>query len=95
METSQSALLLGWDFSSGSDLFWDVERPIRCDRSTPIPETTVSYVDRGSPSRQGVDCINGHTFLERFYSVLSPGNRRVGLAAMQFTTATSNRTNRW
>ena len=41
--------------------------------------------DLKSPSGEGLDFINGLTFLERFYSVYDSGNRRVGLAATPWT----------
>lgn len=34
----------------------------------------------GSPSGEGLDFINGQTFLQRFYSVYDTGNQRVGLS---------------
>ncbi|KAF8895841.1 aspartic protease [Gymnopilus junonius] len=46
--------------------------------------------DLGSNSGQGLDFINGQSFLERFYSVFDTANNRVGLATTPFTTATSN-----
>ncbi|KAI0094424.1 aspartic peptidase A1 [Irpex rosettiformis] len=46
--------------------------------------------DLGSTSGQGLDFINGLTFLERFYSVFDTTNKRVGLATTPFTTATTN-----
>ncbi|KIL59267.1 hypothetical protein M378DRAFT_1015803 [Amanita muscaria Koide BX008] len=46
--------------------------------------------DIGSPSGQGLDFIDGYTFLERFYSVFDTANKRVGLATTNFTTATTN-----
>jgi cathepsin E len=46
--------------------------------------------DLGTPSGEGLDFINGMTFLERFYSVFDTANRRVGFATTQFTTATTN-----
>ncbi|TCD61549.1 hypothetical protein EIP91_008260 [Steccherinum ochraceum] len=46
--------------------------------------------DIGSPSGEGLDFINGLTFLERFYSVFDTGNRRLGLAQTSFTQATTN-----
>ncbi|KAH9065697.1 aspartic peptidase A1 [Lactarius vividus] len=46
--------------------------------------------DLGSPSGQGLDFINGYTFLERFYSVFDTTNNRVGFATTSFTTATTN-----
>ncbi|KAI9450421.1 aspartic peptidase A1 [Lactarius psammicola] len=46
--------------------------------------------DLGSPSGQGLDFINGYTFLERFYSVYDTANNRVGLATTWFTRATTN-----
>ena len=44
----------------------------------------------GRASGQGLDFVNGYTFLERFYSVFDTENRRVGLATTSFTTVTSN-----
>ncbi|KAF8497311.1 aspartic proteinase from Irpex Lacteus [Gautieria morchelliformis] len=46
--------------------------------------------DIGRPSGQGLDFINGFSFLERFYSVFDTTNRRVGLATTPFTHATTN-----
>ncbi|KAI0752481.1 family A1 protease [Daedaleopsis nitida] len=46
--------------------------------------------DIGSSSGEGLDFINGQTFLERFYSVFDTTNRRVGLATTPFTHATTN-----
>ncbi|KIJ23154.1 hypothetical protein M422DRAFT_276334 [Sphaerobolus stellatus SS14] len=46
--------------------------------------------DLGTDSGEGLDFINGQTFLERFYSVFDTGNKRVGLATTPFTTATTN-----
>ncbi|THG97451.1 hypothetical protein EW026_g4558 [Hermanssonia centrifuga] len=44
----------------------------------------------GTPSGEGLDFINGQTFLERFYSVFDTANKRVGFATTSFTTATTN-----
>ncbi|KAF8140531.1 aspartic peptidase domain-containing protein [Boletus edulis] len=44
----------------------------------------------GSPSGQGLDFINGQSFLERFYSVFDTTNNRVGFATTSFTDATTN-----
>jgi len=46
--------------------------------------------DLGTPSGEGLDFINGFTFLERFYSVFDTANKRVGFATTPFTTATTN-----
>ena len=46
--------------------------------------------DLGTPSGEGLDFINGFTFLERFYSVFDTANSRVGFATTPFTDATSN-----
>ncbi|KII95220.1 hypothetical protein PLICRDRAFT_48185 [Plicaturopsis crispa FD-325 SS-3] len=46
--------------------------------------------DLGTPSGQGLDFVNGYTFLERYYSVYDTANKRVGFAATAFTNATSN-----
>ncbi|EIW53588.1 acid protease [Trametes versicolor FP-101664 SS1] len=46
--------------------------------------------DIGTPSGEGLDFINGQTWLERFYAVFDTANRRVGIANTPFTTATSN-----
>jgi hypothetical protein len=44
----------------------------------------------GSPSGEGLDFINGYTFLERFYSVFDTTGGRVGFATTAYTTATTN-----
>jgi cathepsin E len=44
----------------------------------------------GTPSGEGLDFINGQTFLERFYAVFDTTNKRVGLATTSFTSATTN-----
>ncbi|PPQ91159.1 hypothetical protein CVT25_003037 [Psilocybe cyanescens] len=46
--------------------------------------------DLGSNSGEGLDFINGFTFLERFYSVFDTANKRVGFATTPFTTSTAN-----
>ena len=46
--------------------------------------------DLGTDSGEGLDFINGYTFLERFYSVFDTTNNRVGFATTPFTTATTN-----
>ncbi len=46
--------------------------------------------DIGTPSGEGLDFINGFTFLERFYSVFDTANSRVGFATTSFTDATTN-----
>ncbi|KAH9486239.1 Polyporopepsin [Psilocybe cubensis] len=46
--------------------------------------------DLGSNSGEGLDFINGFTFLERFYSVFDTANKRVGFATTPFTTSTVN-----
>ncbi|KAI0035580.1 acid protease [Vararia minispora EC-137] len=46
--------------------------------------------DLGQSSGQGLDFINGMTFLERFYSVYDSENTRVGFATTPFTNATTN-----
>ncbi|OAX44937.1 acid protease [Rhizopogon vinicolor AM-OR11-026] len=56
---------------------------------------TSSYIylvvnNLGSPSGQGLDFINGYTFLERFYSVFDTTNSRVGFATTSYTGATTN-----
>jgi cathepsin E len=43
-----------------------------------------------NPSGQGLDCVLGFAFLERFYSVFDTTNNRVGFATTQYTTATTN-----
>ncbi|KAH9486071.1 Polyporopepsin [Psilocybe cubensis] len=50
----------------------------------------VVVADMGTPSGQGLDFINGFTFLERFYSVYDTGRGRVGLAATPFTKSNIN-----
>jgi len=46
--------------------------------------------DLGTPSGEGLDFINGMTFLERYYSVFDTANKRVGFAQTSFTDATTN-----
>ncbi|KAI0324295.1 aspartic peptidase A1 [Cubamyces sp. BRFM 1775] len=46
--------------------------------------------DLGSLSGQGLDFINGMSFLERFYAVYDIGNSRVGLAETPYTRAETN-----
>ncbi|KAG2368815.1 hypothetical protein BDR07DRAFT_1477728 [Suillus spraguei] len=46
--------------------------------------------DIGTPSGQGLDFINGYTFLQRFYSVFDTANSRVGFAKTSFTDAITN-----
>ena len=49
-----------------------------------------SFFQLGSDSGEGLDFINGYTFLERFYSVFDTTNNRVGLATTSSTDSTSN-----
>ena len=44
----------------------------------------------GTPSGEGLDFINGMTFLERFYTVFDTAGKRVGFATTPFTTSTAN-----
>ncbi|KII89978.1 hypothetical protein PLICRDRAFT_29152 [Plicaturopsis crispa FD-325 SS-3] len=46
--------------------------------------------DLGSESGQGLDFIDGYTFLERYYSVFDTENSQVGFAKTAQTDATSN-----
>ncbi|KAG0700668.1 aspartic peptidase domain-containing protein [Suillus ampliporus] len=46
--------------------------------------------DLGTPSGEGLDFINGQTFLERFYAVFDTTNARVGFATTSYTDATTN-----
>ncbi|KAI0689556.1 aspartic peptidase domain-containing protein [Cytidiella melzeri] len=46
--------------------------------------------DLGTPSGEGLDFINGFTFLERFYTVFDSGANTVSFATTPFTTATTN-----
>ncbi|KAI5119244.1 hypothetical protein M0805_008795 [Coniferiporia weirii] len=46
--------------------------------------------DIGTDSGQGLDFINGYTFLERFYSVFDTSNSRVGFATTSETDSTAN-----
>ena len=46
--------------------------------------------DLGANSGEGLDFINGYTFLERFYFVFDSGNDSVGFAITPFTHATTN-----
>ncbi|KAG2062196.1 hypothetical protein BDR06DRAFT_868604, partial [Suillus hirtellus] len=56
---------------------------------------TTSYIylvvnDLGTPSGEGLDFINGYTFLERFYAVFDTTNSQVGFATTAYTDATTN-----
>ncbi|KAH0838084.1 aspartic proteinase [Lanmaoa asiatica] len=44
----------------------------------------------GTPSGQGLDFIDGQSFLERFYSVFDTTNSQVGFATTSYTDATTN-----
>ncbi len=46
--------------------------------------------DLGTLSGQGLDWINGYTWLERFYTVYDTANKRIGFAHTPFTNATTN-----
>ena len=46
--------------------------------------------DLGTPSGEGLDFIDGMTFLERFYYVFDIANSRVGFATTPFTDSTIN-----
>ena len=46
--------------------------------------------DLGTDSGEGLDFINGQSWLERFYSVFDTGNQQVGIATTSFTESTSN-----
>jgi len=46
--------------------------------------------DLGSNSGEGLDFIDGYTFLERYYSVFDTTNKRVGFASTADTDATTN-----
>jgi len=46
--------------------------------------------DMNSTSGEGLDFINGVTFLERFYSVFNSADGSVGFATTPFTTSMVN-----
>jgi len=46
--------------------------------------------DFGSPSGEGLDFIDGYTFLERYYTVYDTTNGQFGIAPTEFTDATTN-----
>jgi len=46
--------------------------------------------DNGAISTQGITCICGYSFLERYYTVFDTTKQRVGFATTPFTTADSN-----
>ncbi|EKM61624.1 uncharacterized protein PHACADRAFT_112385 [Phanerochaete carnosa HHB-10118-sp] len=46
--------------------------------------------DLGSNSGEGLDFVNGQTWLERFYSVYDTDNQQLGLATTPYTDATIN-----
>ncbi|KAG7452252.1 aspartic protease [Guyanagaster necrorhizus] len=46
--------------------------------------------DLGTNSGEGLDFINGYTFLERYYTIFDTANSRIGFAATSNTDATTN-----
>ena len=50
----------------------------------------LSVADIGTPSGNGLDFINGISFLDRFYSVFDSTNGRVGLATTLWTNGFTN-----
>jgi len=52
--------------------------------------TYLIVADLGTPSGQGLDFINGYTWLQRFYSVYDTTNSRVGIATTPNTFDTTN-----
>ncbi|KAG2117533.1 aspartic peptidase domain-containing protein [Suillus cothurnatus] len=44
----------------------------------------------GTPSGEGLDFINGYTFLERFYTMLDTTNSQISFATTAYTNATTN-----
>lgn len=46
--------------------------------------------DLGTPSGEGLDFINGFSFLERFYSVFDSAGSRFGIATTPFTDSEIN-----
>ncbi|KAK0466333.1 aspartic peptidase A1 [Desarmillaria tabescens] len=46
--------------------------------------------DIGTNTGEGLDFINGYTFLERYYTIFDTANSRVGFAATSQTDATTN-----
>ena len=46
--------------------------------------------DLGSNTGEGLDFVDGFTFLQRFYSVYDATNNKFGLATTPFTNATTN-----
>jgi hypothetical protein len=46
--------------------------------------------DLGSNSGQGLDFIDGYTFLERYYTIYDTSNKQIGFAQTPYTFATSN-----
>ena len=46
--------------------------------------------DLGSNSGEGLDFINGYSWLERFYTAYAVSQNQVGFATTQYTYATTN-----
>ena len=46
--------------------------------------------DLGSNSGQGLDFINGYSWIERFYVAYDVTDSQVGFATTEYTTSTSN-----
>ncbi|KLO09318.1 aspartic peptidase A1 [Schizopora paradoxa] len=55
-----------------------------------VNSTYLIVGDLGTPSGEGLDFINGLTFLERFYTVFDSANKRIGFATTPFTNADTN-----
>ncbi|KAK0450505.1 acid protease [Desarmillaria tabescens] len=53
-------------------------------------DTYLIVNDIGHNSGQGLDFINGYTFLERYYTIYDTANSRIGFAATSTTNATTN-----
>ncbi|KAG5651286.1 hypothetical protein H0H81_009203 [Sphagnurus paluster] len=65
-------------------------RSLNLDIGGKVGDIYLIVADFGTPSGEGLDFINGYTFLERFYTVFDTGNQRVGFAKTRFTSVNSN-----
>ncbi|KAG5651288.1 hypothetical protein H0H81_009205 [Sphagnurus paluster] len=65
-------------------------RSLNLDIGGKVGDIYLIVADLGTPSGEGLDFINGYTFLERFYTVFDTGNQRVGFAKTRFTNKNIN-----
>ncbi|KAH9945544.1 acid protease [Amylocystis lapponica] len=96
VSSSQYSQLQSLYFNTGSVTFeltanaqiWP--RSLNTDIGGTANDIYLIVADLGNNSGEGLDFINGYTFLQRYYSVFDTANKRVGFASTSHTTSTSN-----